>query len=81
MPGALKIHHRSCSRNKKRLAGALEKARVLWTSKKKARLETHTNGSQQTGSNLKSIGSSSTNGVEAEVRVFASMPGNSLRPS
>lgn len=46
-PGALKNHERSCSKRKKRLSGALEKARVLWTSRKKARLDLHTNGSQQ----------------------------------
>ncbi|KIM74574.1 hypothetical protein PILCRDRAFT_14341 [Piloderma croceum F 1598] len=37
-PGRLKFHQRTCSRNKKRLAGALEKAKETWMSRKKRRL-------------------------------------------
>ena len=38
-PGALKTHQHSCSRSKKCLAGALEKAKEIWTSRKKKRVE------------------------------------------
>jgi hypothetical protein len=38
-PGPLKHHQRSCLKNKKRLFGVLEKAKEVWTSKKRQRLE------------------------------------------
>jgi hypothetical protein len=38
-PGALKNHHRSCTRTKKRLARALDKARSSWVRRKRQRLE------------------------------------------
>jgi hypothetical protein len=34
-PGPLKHHQRSCLKSKKRLAGALERAKEMWASKKK----------------------------------------------
>ncbi|KIM77688.1 hypothetical protein PILCRDRAFT_90994 [Piloderma croceum F 1598] len=37
-PGALKNHQRSCAKTKKRLASALGKAKDLWTSRKRKRL-------------------------------------------
>jgi hypothetical protein len=37
-PGPLKYHQCGCSRHKKRWAGALEKAKEIWTSQKKRRL-------------------------------------------
>jgi hypothetical protein len=38
-PGALKNHQRTCAKTKKRLASALGKARDLWTSRKRKRLD------------------------------------------
>lgn len=38
-PGALKTHQRSCSKRKKWLAGALDKAKELWMSRKRACIE------------------------------------------
>lgn len=68
-PGALKNHKRSCSKRKKRLAGALEKAKDLWTSRKKSRLESQANGSRQvdSGSEVELQQSGCANDVEHEV--------------
>jgi hypothetical protein len=38
-PGALKIHQRSCSKRKRRLDKAIEKAREIWSSRKRRRLD------------------------------------------
>jgi hypothetical protein len=38
-PGPLKLHQRTCQIGKKRLRGALEKAKEIWERKKKPRLE------------------------------------------
>ena len=38
-PGALKNHQRSCAKTKKRLANALGKAKDLWMSRKRKRLD------------------------------------------
>lgn len=38
-PGTLALHQRSCGKTKKRLFGALEKAKDTWNAKKKRRLE------------------------------------------
>jgi hypothetical protein len=38
-PGPLKHHQRNCLTRKKRLFGALEKAKEIWTSKKRKRFE------------------------------------------
>jgi hypothetical protein len=38
-PGALKGHKRSCSKSKKRLSGALQKAKDNWVSRKRIRIE------------------------------------------
>jgi hypothetical protein len=38
-PGALKVHQRLCSKNKKRVNQALDKAKQLWVKKKRRRLE------------------------------------------
>lgn len=65
-PGALKNHQHSCSKSKKRLSGALEKAKVLWTNRKRQRIDSDANGSQQTGSS----GFTSLNDVEEEVCVI-----------
>ncbi|KAI0057935.1 hypothetical protein BV25DRAFT_1872245 [Artomyces pyxidatus] len=37
LPSALTLHQKSCSSSKKRLSGALEKAREVWIARKKAR--------------------------------------------
>jgi hypothetical protein len=37
-PGALQIHQRSCSRGKKRLGVALDKAKELWNNRKRRRI-------------------------------------------
>jgi hypothetical protein len=48
-PGALKLHQRLCSKSKKRLSQALEKARELWPKRKRRRVEdlTECGGSSQ----------------------------------
>jgi ferric-dicitrate binding protein FerR (iron transport regulator) len=42
-PGALKKHLRSCGTNKKRRAGALDRAKDLWREMKRRRLESDNN--------------------------------------
>ena len=38
-PGALKKHQHSCNKTKNRLAGALAKAKELWTTRKRRRID------------------------------------------
>jgi len=48
--GALRKHLRSCEKGKKRMSGAIDRARDLWRSRKKQRLDTPGPGlSQQIG--------------------------------
>ena len=47
---ALKNHQRSCQRSKKRLSSALAKAKDVWTSKKRKRIEGPDPNSHQMGS-------------------------------
>jgi hypothetical protein len=65
-PGALKNHERRCSKRKKRLAGALEKAKDLWTSRKKPRLESQSR-QVDSGSEVELQQSGCANDAEREV--------------
>jgi hypothetical protein len=40
LPGALSKHRGTCTTSKKRLSGALDKAKKLWAGSKRRRLET-----------------------------------------
>jgi hypothetical protein len=40
LPGALSKHRGTCTTSKKRLSGALDKAKKLWTGRKRRHLET-----------------------------------------
>jgi hypothetical protein len=49
--GALNFHRRSCKKTNKRLSGALAKAKEVWKSKKRRRVEADSGDASTTGCN------------------------------
>jgi hypothetical protein len=60
-PSAFQFHQRSCKKSKKRLAGALTKAREVWSIRKRRRLENV--GDECSGHNLSISTSTQGSGI------------------
>lgn len=74
-PSALKKHQRSCNKSKKRLAGALAKAKELWTARKRRRIDDSTcpnttQSESQEGAMISYLGTGYTPEIELQADVL-----------
>jgi hypothetical protein len=67
LPQAYTYHKRSCKKTKKRLSGALEKAKIVWRAKKRQKLD-------ELAANEVLAGSSNTNAIPESGLVTDSVP-------